>query len=212
MIEPRAQAARERFYVLAAERTPVVRAIQQHELHRSACGATERDNRLMDRNSTAFNHKPGLWQGSSRGFRMVSINRKGWDAPGPQREKTSQCTDWNSLQSPQRLPPHQTRVTPRRAGKALNPPLFVLFSSGSRRQIRHVSNPGTLHIPPGHCRTDAKPSAAPEYSEFKETAKWLESGFLKTAQNILPSLVDSKFSVRIWNTVNSLLTTFASSP
>jgi uncharacterized protein (UPF0335 family) len=30
----------------------------------------------------------------------------------------------------------------------LNPPLFVLFGSGSRRQIRHVSNPGTLHIPP----------------------------------------------------------------
>jgi hypothetical protein len=48
-------------------------------------------------------------------------------------------------------------------------------------------NPGTLHIPPEHYRTDAKPSAALQCSAFKKTAEWLESGFLGTTQNIFPS-------------------------
>src|SRR6266436_3362797 len=47
--------------------------------------------------------------------------------------------------------------------------LICVFGSGSRRQIRQYFHPGTLYIPSEHYRTDAKPSAADEYSVFKKT-------------------------------------------
>jgi hypothetical protein len=67
---------------------------------------------------------------------------------------------------------------------------FFLFRSGSRRQIRQHFHPGTLYIPSEHYRTDAKPPAASEYSVFKETLEWRESGFLGPIRKYCPFTAD----------------------
>jgi hypothetical protein len=86
----------------------------------------------------------------------------------------------------------------RRARAAPNSPLFSPIWQREPATSPPTSNPGTLNIPPEHCRTDAKPSAAPKYSPFKKTSEWLESGFLGTMQHILPSSLILSALLLVW--------------